>query len=330
MVAVSLENIFADAPPCVDRAAIRDSLTRLHSHFKVDHWILPLPPWALRPYTESGPEAWKMLQHDLAHAPRRERPMCIYFHIPFCDAKCGFCDSYSFKLGGRRADHVEAYIEMLCGEMALWCRQGDLGTRPVSTVHFGGGTPTFLDSAELARIVDTCAKTFAVTDTTEWALESTAAGLTPSMLACLHARGFRRLHIGVQSMEDAVRTAIGRRSAATHVSHTIEAALALGWIVSVDLICGLPGQTFAGFLAGISTLAELGVEGVSLYELLIYPQNRHWADRHLLTFAQPPAQLRVLSCRRPTARTAWLSQEFIQPLGQRSRRQSLLYLPFPR
>ena len=224
-----------------------------------------------------------MLQHDLARTPRREQPICIYFHIPFCDAKCGFCDSYSFKLGGRRAQHVAAYSEMLCGEMALWCRQGDLRTRPVSTVHFGGGTPTFLDATELARIVDTCARTFAVTDKTEWALESTAAGMAPPMLASLHTWGFRRLHVGVQSMEDAVRTAIGRRSTATYVKHTIEAALALGWIVSVDLICGLPGQTFAGFLAGISTLAELGVEGVSLYELLIYPQNRHWADQHLLT-----------------------------------------------
>ena len=209
--------------------------------------------------------------------------MCIYFHIPFCDAKCGFCDSYSFKLGGRRTQHVDTYIEMLCGEMALWRRQGDLETRPVSTVHFGGGTPTFLDPAELTRIVDTCARTFAITDTTEWALESTAAGLTSSMFACLHALGFRRLHIGVQSMEDAVRSVIGRRTAADYVVRTIDAALALGWIVSVDLICGLPGQTFAGFLAGISTLADLGVEGISLYELLIYPQNRHWAERHLLT-----------------------------------------------
>jgi len=114
-------------------------------------------------------------------------------------------------------------------------------------------------------------------------LETTVESLTPVMIATLHDLGFRRLHIGVQTMENRVRTTIGRRRSSEEVLQATQATLALGWIVSVDLLCGLPGQTLEGYLEGIQSLIALGVNGFSLYELLIRSQNRRWAEFHNLT-----------------------------------------------
>jgi oxygen-independent coproporphyrinogen-3 oxidase len=204
-------------------------------------------------------------------------------HIPFCTGKCGFCDSYSFKLGNHRQRTVEEYVRLLQEEMALWGHLGALVHRPVSTVHFGGGTPSFVGTEALTRIVRACAACFHTTDATEWALESTVYDLSTQLVEHLHALGFRRLHIGVQSLEDPTRAAIGRRCPAQAVLAKIDEVTKLGWIVSVDLVCGLPNQTLGGFLDGIRTLINHGVDGYSLYELLIYPQNRRWAEGHSLT-----------------------------------------------
>ena len=172
------------------------------------------------------------------------------------------------------------YVERLCDELRLWGEHESLSRRPVSTVHLGGGTPTFLTPALLTQLVDSCRSQFRITPETEWALESTVADLTPRMIGTMHELGFRRLHIGVQSMDDPVRQVIGRRRPATEVLDVIQTTRALGWIVSVDLICGLPYQTLESFIAGIESLVEAGVNGFSLYELLIYPQNRRWAKQH--------------------------------------------------
>jgi len=102
------------------------------------------------------------------------------------------------------------------------------------------------------------------------------------MIQTMHEAGYRRLHLGVQSLQDDVRQAIGRRNPAEKVIGKIEETMALGWIVSVDMICGLPNQTLTGFMDNIQTLIDMGIHGVSVYELLIYPQNKRWAIAHQL------------------------------------------------
>lgn len=150
-------------------------------------------------------------------------------------------------------------VDHLCYELRLWSEQGNLHRRPVSTVHLGGGTPTFLGETGLTRVVECCRECFHVSSDTEWALEATVESLTTGMIAAMHALGFRRLHIGVQSLEDPVRAEIGRRRPAAEVLEKVEATLARGWVVSVDLLCRLPLQTLEGFVAGIETLTAAGV-----------------------------------------------------------------------
>lgn len=265
------------APAAVDVGRVRDLWEAARDTYDPAAWVLPLPVWRLRPWEETGAEAWEALRSDLATADGH-RPMCVYLHVPFCASKCGFCDSYSFAVRSHRAERIESYVGRSCAEIAVWSEH--VAARPVPTVHLGGGTPSFLGEEGLARIVETCRRHLAVAEDTEWALESTARELTPSLLAALHRLGFRRLHVGVQSLEDGVRRAIGRTASADDAVATLAAALDLGWVVSVDMICGLPGQTLAGVADDLERLIAEGVDGVSLYELLVYPQNRRWAAAH--------------------------------------------------
>jgi coproporphyrinogen III oxidase-like Fe-S oxidoreductase len=250
--------------------------------YDVEQWLIPLPVWATRRYDHDGVAAWNLLRSQLPLADPA-RPLCIYIHVPFCSRKCYFCDSYSFRLAARREAEKRRYLQRLCDELALWSEQGNLAARPVSTVHLGGGTPTFLGPELLAALCHVCRSRFNTSRLTEWALESTVASLTPRMIETMQELGFDRLHLGVQSLEDPVRRAIGRQCPAREVLSRIEETLALGWTVSVDMVCGLPLQTVASLARDIEILLAAGVNGFSLYELLIYPQNRRWAEAEGLT-----------------------------------------------
>ena len=270
---------FKDIDSRVNKELIRDQWQALSRDYDLEQWILPLPFWAKRDYDCGPKHAWEILSQDLISIPP-EVPFCIYLHIPFCSSKCGFCDSYSFRLKSHKDTHIQNYVDKLCDEIRLWGQQGTLSQRPVSTVHLGGGTPNFIGAAALGRIVRACREQFNISPQTEWALEATAESLTPTMIEAMHAMGFRRLHVGVQSLQDQVRRAIGRRCSAAEVINRIRKTLERGWIVSVDLICGLPTQSLAGLLADIERLIQAGVNGYSLYELLIYPQNQRWAESY--------------------------------------------------
>jgi coproporphyrinogen III oxidase-like Fe-S oxidoreductase len=277
----SFERCFRAAPPEVDVEAIRREWTALRPPYQVENRRLPLPVWARRGFSETGEQAWAILRHDVAGMDPG-KAFCIYLHIPFCARRCGFCDCYSFPLRRHKARHVDRYLSLLVQEARIWSRLGTLSRRPVSTVHLGGGTPTFLGEEPFGRLVQDLGRCFSMGPHTEWALESTTSELSDGMFAQLDRLGFTRLHVGVQSLQDDVRRAIHRREPATTVLAKIVRAVEMGWVVSVDLILGLPGQTLRGVLDDIKALETAGVDGFSLYELQLSSRNRRFAERHNL------------------------------------------------
>ena len=277
----SFDRFFAGAPPEVDLAAIRQEWLALRPPHRIAERHLPLPVWARRTFTESGEQAWRILSQDVPVIDAA-RAFCIYIHIPFCAGRCSFCDCYSFRLASHRERHVNGYLDLLAREMSLWSRLGTLARRAVSTVHFGGGTPTDLGVEPFSRLVRYCRENFATTAGTEWALESTATDFSPEMMACLEELGFTRLHIGVQTLRESIRRALNRRASAGTVLETLARAVERGWVVSVDLIYGLPGQTLQSLSDDIRSLAAVGVSGFSLYELQLSSRNRRFARQHAL------------------------------------------------
>lgn len=273
------DQFFRSAPAEIDVEAIRREWLALKPPYRIDDRRLPLPVWARRGFTETGEQAWAVLSHDVGRIDPC-KPFCIYVHIPFCTSRCGFCDCYCFALRRYRTRHIEGYLAALMQEIRAWSRLGGLTSRLVSTVHFGGGTPTFLDTEPFGRLVNALREYFHARPQTEWALESTSSELTDEMFFQLDALGFTRLHIGVQSLEDPVRRLINRRESAAIVLGKIARAVAMGWVVSVDLIFGLPGQSLAGLLNDIRLLTEAGVDGFSLYEMQLSSRNRKFAEQH--------------------------------------------------
>jgi coproporphyrinogen III oxidase-like Fe-S oxidoreductase len=189
------DQFFRAAPPEVDVEAIRREWLALRPPYRIDDRRLPLPVWVQRGFTETGEQGWAILCRDVGRIDL-SKAFCIYVHIPFCASRCSFCDCYSFQLKRHRERHIEAYIALLTQEIRLWSRLGTLAHRPVSTVHFGGGTPTFLREKSFRRLVQNLRESFHTEPQTEWALESTSSELTDEMFSLLDALGFTRLHVG--------------------------------------------------------------------------------------------------------------------------------------
>ena len=240
---------------------------------------LPEPIWARREYDHDGAQAWSAIAAEVASS-EDAAPVSVYVHVPFCDRRCPFCDCYSRRLTPRDQEIERAFEQAVLRELGAWASLGALQRRPVTTIHFGGGTPNCLRPDVLSRLVHRLRECLAVNAETEWALESTSSRLAGEGLDALCELGFSRLHVGVQTLDDVVRRRIGRRESAAPVMERLTAALKAHCVVSVDLIYGLPGQTLDGFLQTIGQLVAVGVYGFSLYQLQRGGRNRRFLERH--------------------------------------------------
>jgi coproporphyrinogen III oxidase-like Fe-S oxidoreductase/pyruvate-formate lyase-activating enzyme len=241
----------------------------------------PDPIWAMRGFDLTGADAWRELSgRVLEEMP--SSPMSIYVHVPFCDRKCDFCDCYSLTVNTMDDPRVPRYVGTLHDEIRVWGRLPRLTQRPVTTIHFGGGTPTYLRAEDMRSMISSLKSHFNVGPSTELALESTSSQITPATLELFHQLGITRLHVGVQSLEDQIRQRTGRKEPAAVVEEKLRAALAMGMVVTVDVIYGLPGQTMAGLVETLTQLNSLGVHGFSLYRLNLTSHNQPFARKHAL------------------------------------------------
>jgi anaerobilin synthase len=259
-----VETLLVSAPPSVDADAILAGFDHLPGEGHLEGRRLPPPPWALRPFELDGADCLRALQVLL---DQRSGPLSVYLHVPFCDRHCGFCDCLAHRL--RPSEHSAGgdLVAGLVAQLESWNRDGRLSRRPVTTVHLGGGTPGLLSPQHFARLVTAMREHLGITSRTEWAIETTGSLLVPDVLGRLAAQGFTRLHVGVQTLEPEVRRRIGRRLTATEILARLRAAQAAGFVTSVDLVFGLPGESLAGFAAGIEALGAAGTSGFSLYAL---------------------------------------------------------------
>lgn len=189
----------------------------------------------------------------------------LYVHIPFCTAKCGYCDFNSY------AGHehlIPSYAETLVKDAALW-RSAVRGRR-VATVFFGGGTPSLNPLEEMATILEGLRAAFDVAPDAEVTLEANPGGLTADYLRGLRTLGFNRLSIGVQSFDDEELVVLDRRHTAEDAREAYRAARAAGFEnVNLDLIYGLPEQPLSSWQRSLEEAIALGPEHLSLYALTV-------------------------------------------------------------
>ena len=189
----------------------------------------------------------------------------IYLHIPFCHRKCIYCAFYS----RRPADSgvVDDYVQALVAEMQS--RQGEV-QHGVRTIYFGGGTPSMLSVAQMAKIVDQLHRCFDLSTLEEVTLEANPEDLTDNYLRALSdLHFFNRLSIGVQSLDDATLRLLGRRHTAMQALEVVSCSRSVGFNnISIDLMYGLPnGQQLPHLDATTEWLRQ--VNHISAYALTV-------------------------------------------------------------
>ncbi|MBI3049573.1 MAG: radical SAM family heme chaperone HemW [Acidobacteria bacterium] len=188
----------------------------------------------------------------------------LYIHVPFCSAICNYCN---FNRGLFDAALKDRYVAALLAEL----ERGTDGS-PADTIYFGGGTPSLLNPAEVAAIVERCARSWALTADAEITLEANPETVTSERLAGFRAAGVNRLSFGVQSFRDEELGRLSRLHSASRAVEAFRMARAAGFgNISLDLMMWLPQQTVAQWLESVDALVALAPEHASLYLLEIYP-----------------------------------------------------------
>ncbi len=188
-------------------------------------------------------------------------PHALYLHVPFCPKVCPYCDFHKMH---RNESLVAAYLDRL--EQEALALHDAFPTR-LDTVYFGGGTPSHLSDAELARVVSVFEKTWGW-PAAETTLEADPLTFNKARLETFKTLGFNRLSVGLQSTQDEVLKFLGRLHDGTQGLRAVDMALAAGFEVSADLITGVFNQD-AG--RDLHALAQTGVPHVSVYSLTVEP-----------------------------------------------------------
>ena len=192
-------------------------------------------------------------------------PIGLYVHIPFCETKCPYCD---FNTYARIESLIPDYVAALRTEIAVW--GGLLDRPPVSTVFFGGGTPSYLPVEHISSIVQAIGEAFDVAADAESTLEANPGDFTDVKLATYLELGLNRLSIGVQSLDDRLLGLLGRRHSAEQAVQAVRAATKAGFEnVSIDLMYGLPHQSIDDWTRTLTGAAELGQRHISMYCLTL-------------------------------------------------------------
>jgi oxygen-independent coproporphyrinogen-3 oxidase len=193
--------------------------------------------------------------------------LTLYLHIPFCKARCLYCDFYL--VTGRR--HIDAFFSALCVETRS--RSADLKGRTIGAIHFGGGTPSMVPVHYLAGWLEELATLCSFAPDIEIALEANPEDLGEQSMDELKAAGITRLSIGVQSFTDEKLQSLGRAHTALQSRQVTAAALRRFKSVSVDLICGVPGEHMAMWEADLHEALALQPQHISVYMLSVEPKT---------------------------------------------------------
>jgi putative oxygen-independent coproporphyrinogen III oxidase len=201
-------------------------------------------------------------------------PTAAYIHIPFCRRRCYYCDFPVFVVGDRHtgasSGNIQLYLDRLAAEIAAQINY----QQPLTTIFFGGGTPSLLTVAQLGQILDLLATKFGIANDAEISME-----IDPGTFDLTHLQGYlqagiNRVSIGVQAFQDQLLHLCGRSHTVSDIYQAVELLHHAGvrnW--SLDLISGLPQQTIAHWVASLESAIALDPTHISCYDLIVEAQT---------------------------------------------------------
>ena len=225
--------------------------------------------------------------------------MSLYIHIPYCEARCHYCDfnTYAGRVGER-----EAYVDALVADLRASASRSEGLAVPLATVFVGGGTPGALGAGLLARVLREVQQSYGLAPGAEVSMEANPNSLTAEMLEALMPLGLNRVSLGVQSFDDGELRSLGRVHTSAQARDAVALVRAAGIpSVGLDLIYGLPGQSLEDWRRNLDTALGLAPDHLSLYGLTLEegtPFGQAWA-RGDLTVPDDDAQADMydLACR---------------------------------
>jgi len=191
----------------------------------------------------------------------------LYAHVPFCRAKCPYCDFFSLPAPKLVPDWLDA-VELEAARFADWRET------PFDTLYIGGGTPTFLPDEALGRLFDRMHRAFDFTPDAEVTVEANPEDLTPDKATLLKELGANRLSLGVQAFDPEALAFLGRRHGLEETYRSIDAARSAGFNnLGLDLIYGRPGQTVEAWTRELTRAVSFKPEHLSCYMLTFEPRT---------------------------------------------------------
>jgi len=213
------------------------------------------------PDGEPAPASGELPPHALGALA--ESPLGVYVHVPFCAARCGYCDFNTYTLtelgdGRTPGASTDTFADAALVELDIAARVLGRHAKPVETVFVGGGTPTMLAAADLVRVLHGIRHRFGLVDGAEVTTEANPDSVTPASLAALAEGGFTRVSLGMQSSVPHVLAVLERSHHRDNVAHAVTAARKAGLQVSLDLIYGTPGESLADWRRSLDAAHPLG------------------------------------------------------------------------
>jgi oxygen-independent coproporphyrinogen-3 oxidase len=201
-----------------------------------------------------------------------DEPLSLYVHLPFCEERCTYCGcsvivTRKREVASRYVDYLEREIALIAEHLA--------GRRRIVQHHWGGGTPTYLNLADIERLHRTITKYFQIDANAESAIEIDPRVTTREQLRLLRALGFSRLSMGVQDFTPEVQAAIGRQQSEQLTRDLYEFARGIGFeSINLDLVYGLPLQTLETFSATLDAVAAMRPDRIAVYSYAHVPWLR--------------------------------------------------------
>jgi len=214
-------------------------------------------------------------------------PFSIYLHVPFCVHRCAYCD---FNTYAGQNDLIPAYVNALIREINFVGHQITNPQLPITTIFFGGGTPSLLSGPQVASVMDALRAAFAFSPNLEATLEANPGTVSQSFLADIRAAGLNRLSFGVQSANPDELHMLERAHDFFDVIQSVKWARGAGFDnLNLDLIYGLPEQTLVRWQNTVKRIVDLHPEHISAYALTLEhgtPFGR-WSAKGLLPTPSP-------------------------------------------
>lgn len=223
------------------------------------------------PYSFWTPDHVSEAHAALDRPPAAGTPLGVYIHIPFCRKRCHFC--YFKVYTDKDSTQIENYLDTAISELTLYANKPFIGGRKPKFIYFGGGTPSYISSSQLTRLVEGMKRLLPWDEAEEVAFEGEPGTLTEGKLRNIRDLGITRLSLGVENFDGELLQINGRAHGASEIDRCYQYARSVGFPqINIDLIAGMVGETPDNWRENVRKTILLDPDSVTIYQMEV-PYN---------------------------------------------------------